>query len=125
MTADMTPARETIVSVLFEARRLLTELGWTRFATARDANGVACKLNSDLAAQFDLAGALTRACGAVDPEHKEFYFKFFELACADALRRNRLWTDTYTRWNDRAALSSDDVIQLIETIIEAIKAAPL
>jgi hypothetical protein len=28
----------------------------------------------------------------------------------------------YTRWNDRAALSSDDVIWSIEKVIEAIKA---
>jgi hypothetical protein len=125
MSADITPARETIVSVLFEARRLLTEFGWTRFATARDATGLPCGINSNAATQFDLAGALTKACGAVDPDHKEFYFRFFELSCADALRRNYLWTDTYTRWNDRAALSSDDVVQLIERVIETIKATPL
>jgi hypothetical protein len=120
---DMTPARETAIMVLLEARRLLIERGWTRFAMARDSDGAACELNSEAARQFDLAGALVKAAGAIDPEGKEFYFSFFRQSFAEALQRTRQCTDTYTRWNDHAARSSEDVVQLIEAVIEAIRAS--
>ncbi len=116
------PARETIVTALVEARRLLIECGWTRFATARDGDGIPCGLTSESARQFDLAGALTKAVGAVDPDGKEFYFKFFRQSFAEALQRTRQCTVTYTHWNDHAAQSSDDVVQLIDEVIKTIKA---
>jgi hypothetical protein len=47
---------------------------------------------------------------------------FFEQSFAETLQRSRQWTDTYTRWNDHAAQSSEDVIRLIEGVIDAIKA---
>ncbi len=118
----MTPTRETIIAVLVEAGRLLTERGWTRFATARDGDGRPCELKSEAARQFDLAGALTKAAGAIDPEGKEFYFKFFRQSFAEALQRTWRCSNTFTHWNDHVARRSSDVIQLIDEIIEAIDA---
>ena len=118
----VSPARETIVAALVEARRLLTECGWTRSATARDKDGVPCGLTSESARKFDLAGALTKAVGAVDPDNKEFYFRFFRQSLAEALQRTRQCTVTYTHWNDHAAQSCDDVVQLIDEVIQTIKA---
>jgi hypothetical protein len=67
-----------------------------------------------------LSGALVKAWRTIDPEHEEFYFKYFEKKLSEILLEKYNYQYTYTRWNDHVATSKDDVIQLLHCAITSI-----
>jgi hypothetical protein len=114
------PTVQTIIAVLTEARRLLSEKGWTKFQMARDSSGRAVSLDSLNAACYCLGGALTKAWRIIDPQNEEFYFRYFQAEFSTILKELYNYDYTFTRWGDDVAASKDDVISLIDYLIKTL-----
>lgn len=118
------PSNKIIVEVLMEASKLLQQKGWNKYSMARDPQGGNVGPNSANASCYCLSGALVKAWRTVDPQHEDFYFKYFERKFSDGLRESYGYNHTFTRWNDEVASSRDDVVALIHSLITSILRDP-
>lgn len=109
-----------IIEILLEASRLLNGRGWSKHAMARDVHGNMCGPSSNEASCYCLSGALVKAWRTVDPEHEDFYFKYFEKNFSAVLEEIYKYPFTMTRWNDRKVTQKEDVIQLIQRVATSI-----
>lgn len=109
-----------IIEILTETSELLQRKGWSRFAMARDQYGRRCGPNSIDASCYCLSGALVKSWRTLDPDHEEFYFRYFEKKLSEILMRKYGYDRTFTRWNDEVATCADDVVELINSAIASL-----
>lgn len=109
----MTVTRDQVLELLDEVEALIQQ-GWCQKYLARTTTGAAVSPHSDLACQWCLRGAISRANYTEDED--------VEDAAAHALRQ--LIDLPITRWNDEPHRTVDDVIALIRRVRQSPEVLP-